>query len=110
MTIFDCPVVPKVYKQLDSKGLYVYAVFITKGLAECYLPKFMGGDGGELIEKITSWVNDNNIERINRRTVREYTTKNNIQISKSLESQILRDLKKEGSAFSYIPDVEKKLI
>ncbi|GAH27217.1 unnamed protein product, partial [marine sediment metagenome] len=108
MTIFDCPMVPKVYKQLDPKGLFVYAVFITKSLAECYLPKFMGGDGGELVDKITSWVNDNNIEKINRHTVREYTTKNNIQISKSLESQIIRDLKKDSDAFSYIPDIEKK--
>jgi hypothetical protein len=107
MTILDCPVVPKVYNKLDPKGLFVYAVYFTRGLAECYLPKFMGGDGGELVDKISGWINENNIEKIRRSTIREYTTKNNIQISKSLESQILTDLKKERTAFSYIPDVEK---
>ncbi len=108
MTILDCPIVPKVYKQLDSKGLFVYAVFLTKSLAECYLPKFMGGNGGELIIIISSWAKEVDIEKINRATVREYTTSNNIQISKSLESQIVRELRKDRSVLTYIPDIEKK--
>jgi len=107
MTLLDCPVVPKVYNQLDPKGLFVYAVFITKSLAECYLPKFMGGNGGELINNISKWTKDNNIERITRAMVKEYTMKNNIQISKSLESQIVRDLRKNREALSYIGRFEK---
>jgi len=107
MTILDCPVVPKVYKQLDPKGLFVYAVFITRSLAECYLPKFMGGNGGELVNNISKWTKDNNIERITRAMVKEYTMKNNIQISKSLESQIVRDLRKSREALSYIGRFEK---
>ncbi|KKL95987.1 hypothetical protein LCGC14_1848990 [marine sediment metagenome] len=106
MTLLDCPVVPKVYKQLDPKGLFVYAVFFTKSLAECYLPKFMGGNGGELINNISKWTKDNNIEKITRARVKEYTLKNNIQISKSLESQIVRDLKKSSEPFSYIDRIE----
>ena len=108
MTILDCPVVPKVYKKLDPKGLFVYAVFLTKSLSECYLPKFMGGNGGELVDKISSWARDNDIEKINKTKVREYTTRNNIQISKSLERQIVRDLRKDRSVLTYIPDIEKK--
>ena len=107
MTILDCPVVPKVYKQLDPKGLFVYAVFITRSLAECYLPKFMGGNGGELVNNISKWTKDNNIERITRAMVKEYTMKNNIQISKSLESQIVRDLRKSRETLSYIGRFEK---
>ena len=107
MTILDCPMVPKVYKQLDPKGLFVYAVFITKSLAECYLPKFMGGDGGELVNRISNWVKDNKIERITKSSVREYTTKNNIEISKSLESQIVRDLRKSRETLTYIRGFEK---
>ncbi len=107
MTILDCPMVPKVYKQLDPKGLFVYAVFITKSLAECYLPKFVGGDGGELVNNISNWVKDNKIERITKSLVREYTTRNNIEISKSLESQIVMDLKKSRDALTYIRGFEK---
>jgi len=106
MTILDCPMVPKVYKQLDSKGLFVYAVFFTRNLAECYLPRFMGGDGGELVNNILNWAKTNNIERITRARVKEYTTKNNIQISKSLEGQIVVELKKSRDSFSYIRGFE----
>jgi len=108
MTILDCPMVPKVYNKLNPKGLFVYAVYFTRGLAECYLPKFMGGDGGELVNTVSIWVKENNVEKINRAKLREYLTSNNFKISKSLENQILRDLKKEQAAFSYIPDIEKK--
>jgi hypothetical protein len=110
MTILDCPMVPKVYNKLNPKGLFVYAVFFTRGLAECYLPKFMGGDGGELVNAISLWAKENNIERINRAKLKEYLVTNNIQITKPLENQILRDIKKESSPFTYIPDVEKKQI
>jgi hypothetical protein len=106
MTILDCPVVPKVYKQLDPNGLIVYTVYFTKGLAECYLPKFMGGDGGDLVNKISEWTKINNIERITRARVKEYTTKNNIQISKSLEGQIVRELKQSRDTFDYIRGFE----
>jgi len=107
MTILDGPVVPKVYKQLDPKGLFVYAVFITKSLAECYLPKFMGGDGGELVNNISYWLKTNNIEKITKAMVREYTTKNNVEITKSLESQIFRDLRKSRDTLTYIRGFEK---
>jgi len=107
MTILDCPMVPKVYNQLDPRGLFVYAVFITKSLAECYLPKFVGGDGGELVNNISNWAKNNKIEKITRAMVREYTTKNNIEISKSLESQIVRDLKKSRETLTYIRGFKK---
>jgi hypothetical protein len=106
MTILDCPMVPKVYKQLDPKGLFVYAVFITKSLAECYLPKFMGGDGGELVNKISDWAKNNKIEKITKARVKEYTTINKIEISNSLESQIVRDLKKTRDPLTYISGFE----
>ncbi|KKM06741.1 hypothetical protein LCGC14_1740970 [marine sediment metagenome] len=107
MTILDCPEVPKVYNKLDPKGLFIYAVFFTKGLAECYLPKFMGGNGGEIVENISTWVKTNNIGRITRARVKEFTAKNNIQISKSLEGQIVTELKKSRDPFSYIGIFEK---
>ncbi len=107
MTILDYPMVPKVYNQLDPRGLFVYAVFITKSLAECYLPKFVGGDGGELVNNISNWAKNNKIEKITRAMVREYTTKNNIEISKSLESQIVRDLKKSRETLTYIRGFKK---
>ncbi len=106
MTILDCPVVPKVYKQLDPKGLFVYSVFFTKGLAECYLPKFIGGDGGDLVKKISDWTKINNIERVTRARVKEYTTKKGIQISKSLQGQIVRELKQDRETFNYIRGFE----
>ena len=67
----------------------------------------MGGDGRVLVNEISDWANTNNIERITRARVKEYTTKNNIQINKSLEGQIVRDLKKNGESFSYIRGFEK---
>ena len=72
------------------------------------MTKFVGGHGGELVHKISSWATENDVEKINRTIVRDYATKNNIHISKSLEGQIIRELRKERSSFTYIPDIEKK--
>lgn len=95
MTAFDCTIVPHIYKKLDPKGLIVFAIFITRGLADCYLPKFVGGDGGELVENLTLWSKENNITRVSRANIREYAQKNNISLSKSLEGQVAKELRKK---------------
>ncbi len=94
MTILNPKRVPGVYKKLDPKGVFVYAVYMSKALANCYLPKFMGGDGGELVDKISNWGQSNNIGgRFTKEKLREYLAENNLEISKELESQILKEVR-----------------
>ncbi|MFX1426894.1 MAG: hypothetical protein ACFFBE_10620, partial [Promethearchaeota archaeon] len=37
------------YRNFDPKGLYLRVVYFNKHLARMYLPKFIGGDNGEII-------------------------------------------------------------
>ena len=101
MTILNPKRVPGVYKKLDPKGLFVYTVFNSKAVANCYLPKFIGGDGGELVEKVLNWAQTNNI-RITREKLREYLTENNLEISKELVSQIVKEVRKKPSKYDIL--------
>lgn len=99
MLILNPAKVPHIYKKFeDPKGLFVYTVYLTRALANCYLPEFMGGNGGVLVENISNWAKINNIEKVNREKVREYLAENNLQISKELESQIAKELRKETTS------------
>jgi len=102
MYVLDPKRVPSVYKKLDPKGLFVYTVYLSKAIAACYLPKFMGGNGGELIENFTSWANEKNVKKISRALLREYIATNNIEINKELESQIFKESKKSVTEIKYL--------
>ena len=102
MYVLDPKKVPSVYKKLDPKGLFVYSVYLTKAIASCYLPKFMGGNGGEFVESFTSWAKETKVKKVTRALLREYLANNNLEISKELESQVFKESKKKVSRISYI--------
>ena len=98
MLILNPAKVTRVYKKFeDPAGLFVYTVYLTRALANCYLPEFMGGNGGVLVEKISNWAQTNNVKKVNREKVREYLAENHLQISKELESQVAKELRKEAT-------------
>jgi len=84
------------YKKLDPKGLFVYAIFISKSIANCYLPKFIGGDGGELVEKVGNWIKESDIAKITKGLLREYLAQNNLEIEKDLFIQVFKEVKKKS--------------
>lgn len=86
-----------IYKKLDPKGLIVYAIYISKSSANCYLPSFIGGNGGELVEKVGSWVKDNNIAKLTKALLREFLAENNLEVNKELFNQAFKEVKQKSA-------------
>lgn len=99
MTTFDWPLVPHIYKKLDPKGLAVYTVYFSSKVAECYLPEFLGGDGGKFVEGVVSWAKEKNIEKITRAKIREFAEEKKLEISKDFERTVFREVRKKPSEF-----------
>jgi hypothetical protein len=106
MMILDHALIPHVYKKLDPKGLFVYTVYMSRAQANCYLPEFMGGDGGKLVSSVLGWLKKNNKNKLSKVELGNFLAENNITIEKVLESQVLREAKKslKGYKLRYISE------
>ena len=94
MMIFDRPLIPHVYKQLDAKGLFVYTVYMSRAQADCYLPAFMGGNGGKMVSDILTWLKKSGQSSLNKTQLRQYLVTNKIEIHKDLKNQVFREVRK----------------
>lgn len=95
--ILDSKDITPFYRKMDPKGLFVYSVFLNKAQAECYLPEFVGGNGGKIINDAVNWINKNKVMKVNKAKIREFLTEKNLDIEKELESVIFREVKKKIS-------------
>ena len=104
MMIFDHPLIPHVYKKLDAKGLFVYTVFMSRAQANCYLPEFMGGNGGKFVLDILTWLKKSGQSTLNKTQLREYLAANNLEMHKDLKNQIFKEVRKclKGDKFTYL--------
>ncbi|MFX1278791.1 MAG: hypothetical protein ACFFA3_05190 [Promethearchaeota archaeon] len=88
------------YKHFDSKGLYLRTIYFGKHLADLYLPKFMGGDEGELINNCFEWAKSRNLNRLNSATFKDFLIKNKKKLGnrdpKKIYQEINRKLKKNS--------------
>jgi hypothetical protein len=105
MTILDYPLISYAYKKLDPKGLFIYSFFISKAQANCYLPEFMGGDGGKLISDVINWLHQKDQSKITKAELREYLSKNNSVIEKEFQNQLFIEIRKclKGDKLTYLP-------
>ena len=108
MTTFDLKLIPHIYRKLDPKGLFLYAVFISRGLADCYLPEFLGGNGGKIKDKTIEWMKNTGQEKISRTVFREFLTENKIEIDKDLQSAIFKELKGGFNLLRHTPTIGTK--
>jgi len=84
------------YRNFDPKGLYLRTVFFNDKLAEFYLPSFIGGDGGVIIEKSIEWAKNRNLSGISSSDFKNFIEENNFNLEN-------RDLKK------YHQEINRKL-
>jgi hypothetical protein len=86
------------YRNFDPKGLYLRTVFLYSHLAKFYLPSFIGGDGGTLIEKSIEWTRKRNLNRMNSSDFKTFIEENNFNLEnrdpKKYHQEINRKLKK----------------
>ena len=83
--------VPHIYKTFDPKGLYVRVGFSSEIAANFYLPTFMRGQEGKLINMSVEWAKNRGLKSINKEEVTKFLDQNNIHI----ETKEVRELLKE---------------
>lgn len=94
--VMDPPpeLLPRMYKVLDQKGLYCRTIFLTKPLADCYLPEFVGGDEGKNVDAVVSWINAQKITDFKRKALRMYLSEQNIELDKDDFRTLFSETKK----------------
>jgi len=87
------------YRNFEHKGLYLRTVFLNNELADFYLPSFIGGDGGNTIEKGMEWSERRHSNRMNRSDFETFIKENSINLQnrdpKKLRQEINRKLKRK---------------
>lgn len=97
LMILDPSELAPFYKKMDTKGLFVYSVFLTRAQADCYLPEFVGGDGGKIVDDAFAWAKNNEIKKLNKAKLREFLGENDQKLDKKLESLVFREVKRKLS-------------
>ncbi|MHA1914374.1 MAG: hypothetical protein ACW97V_08415, partial [Promethearchaeota archaeon] len=68
------------YRNFDHKGLYLRTVFFNNELAKYYLPSFIGGDDGEVINKSMKWAEKRNLDRMSKTDFDSFIKENNVNL------------------------------
>jgi 5-methyltetrahydrofolate--homocysteine methyltransferase len=88
------------YRNFDPKGLLLRTVFFNNDLAGFYLPSFIGGDGGKIIEQSIDWAKKKELERMTLSEFKTCIKENNLNLenrdSKKLRQEINRKLNREN--------------
>jgi hypothetical protein len=83
--------VPKIYKSLNAKGLYVRAGYSSEQSARFYLPEFVGGENGVMIEKIVDWAKSKEKSSINREDLGIFHHETLIEIPLGVEKELVKE-------------------
>ncbi|MHA1508634.1 MAG: hypothetical protein ACTSO6_08025 [Promethearchaeota archaeon] len=84
--------VPHIYRNLDHKGLYVRTYYSSKTIADFYLPPFIGGGDGKLIEEAISWVKSNKHQNLNRESLEEFLKTRHYEFDSGVKQQLLKQI------------------
>lgn len=84
--------VTHLYKQLDPKGLYVRVGFSSEIAANFYLPSFVGGQEGDLIQKAVNWVKENNYSAIDKDKLTHFLNQEHVDLDQKIEKQFLKEV------------------
>ncbi len=94
------------YRNFDPKGLYLRTVFLNNNLAEFYLPSFIGGDGGAIIEKSIEWAKKRKLNGMSRSDFKKFIEENNFNLEnrdpKKYHQEINRKIKKNLESSSHL--------
>ncbi|MFW9942249.1 MAG: hypothetical protein ACFFFT_14515 [Candidatus Thorarchaeota archaeon] len=86
------------YRHFDPKGLLLRTVYFNESLAELYLPKFIGGNEGQIIEKSIEWAEKRNFDHLSMSHFDAFLKENEIELGnrnpKKVYQEINRKLKK----------------
>jgi hypothetical protein len=83
--------VPHIYNVFDPKGLYVRAGFSSEIAANFYLPSYIGGQEGKLVNQSVEWAKQQGLKSVKKEDVNKFLEQNDLKI----EMKELRELLKE---------------
>ncbi|MBA7477089.1 hypothetical protein ES707_12487 [subsurface metagenome] len=84
--------VPHLYRNLEHKGLYVRTLYSSKIIADFYLPPFIGGGDGKLIEEAISWVKNNEYSNLNRELLEDFLNTKQYEFDNGVKRQLLKQI------------------
>jgi len=86
--------VPHIYKVFDPKGLYVRVGFSSEIAANFYLPTFIGGQEGKLINSSVEWAKRRGLKSVNKLDITQFLNEYDLKI----ETKEIRELLKETNS------------
>ena len=84
--------VSHLYKNLDSKGLYVRTFYRSEYIAKQYLPKFIGGREGKIVFDVINWLKKRGENSISKKLLDEFLIVNNIEIENNYRKDLLKEI------------------
>lgn len=84
--------VPNIYKTLDGKGLYVRTFYVSKILADFYLPDFMGGKDAILINGAVNWAKQYELKSVKKEKLEIYLNNKNEILDDKVKRELLREI------------------
>ena len=83
--------VPHIYKSFDPKGLYVRAGFSSEIGANFYLPSFIDGEEGRLINQSVEWAKKQGLGSVKKDDIIKFLEQNNIEIHQKVIHVLLKE-------------------
>jgi 5-methyltetrahydrofolate--homocysteine methyltransferase len=87
--------VARMYHNFDPKGLFCRVMFREAHLKNYYLPDFMGGDSGEIIEKSLKWGKKERKNRMNREDFNLFLKENDFKPGEGNSSKLRKEINRK---------------
>jgi hypothetical protein len=84
--------VPHIYNMLDPKGLYVRTFYSSQIAADYYLPKFLGGKDGIIINDAVKWTKSNNKLKLEMEDFNLFLKTQNILLENKIKNMLLKEI------------------
>jgi 5-methyltetrahydrofolate--homocysteine methyltransferase len=84
--------VPRLYKKLDTKGLFVRTNYSSEIIAKFHLPTSIGGEDGVLIDKGIEWIKKNNYERMTPELIDIFLSSQKLEYDSKIKRTILKQI------------------
>ena len=85
-------IVSSVYKNLNSKGLYVRTFYRTEIIKNFYLPSFLGGEDGVLIDDARIWLEKQGKNKIMKEELDTFLRMRKIEVNNRVRKDLLKEI------------------
>ncbi|MCJ7651622.1 MAG: hypothetical protein MUP85_23690, partial [Candidatus Lokiarchaeota archaeon] len=85
-------IVSSVYKNLNSKGLYVRTFYRTENIKNFYLPSFLGGEDGTIINEAKIWLEEQGKNKIMKEELDIFLRMMKIEVDNRVRKDLLKEI------------------